>query len=234
MKNALKDACKNAAMFGMHFKEIDITSSTLRTISAADENEDENDSEQLFEDSPRNSLNASHSKSNEPTDISKFVQLTDSDGTVKEVKKSTFIWMLTNTKGKLSTDRLKRVQGNSSCSGQPKKKKKRQKTSSESSGKYNGQFLFKFEDLECHTWAIFGINNENYQHIESEIEIGACIIGIVLGFKTIGEKGKVIQYKLNYAPTPISKKFKTNVQVLRTKWHFDSYSNEKENISPYR
>lgn len=49
-----------------------------------------------------------------------FIEVKYPDGTIANVKKSTFVWKLLENNGKLSSDRLKRVQGSET---EPKRKK---------------------------------------------------------------------------------------------------------------
>lgn len=53
------------------------------------------------------------------TEHSPFVYVQNEDGTLKEIRKSTMVWLLTESKEKLSADRLKRVQTTSN----PKRQK---------------------------------------------------------------------------------------------------------------
>lgn len=43
-------------------------------------------------------------------DAENFVEIIDPDGSKRKIRKSTFVWLLMESKDKLSSDRLKRVQ----------------------------------------------------------------------------------------------------------------------------
>lgn len=65
-----------------------------------------------FQDNePANEL---HTESNDLTSastsvIEPFIEIQNEDGTTTKIRKSTFVWLLTESKGKLSSDRLKRL-----------------------------------------------------------------------------------------------------------------------------
>lgn len=146
----------------------------------------------------------------------RFIEVISSDGTTSLMRKSTFLWNMIENKDKLSSDRLKRVQMSSNSSASQRKKKKSDNLL------YEGQILFKFKVIEVGEWVLFKTNDDS-QHLTREtinvqnLEIffgNFCLIGIVLGFKSIGDKGQSVQYKFRHAPTPISEDYKINLSVL--------------------
>lgn len=160
-----------------------------------------------------------------------FIEIINPDGTVTNVRKSTFVWKLLENNGKLSSDRLKRVQGPSN-STEPKRKQ--QKPSSAftepSTEPRKEKILFKATDLEVGEWAIFKINYEsviNRQNPKQFLE-EKCLIGIILGFKSFNEKGKMIQYKNRNARTIFNKEYKLNLLVLGA-WYM---CNENGSLTP--
>lgn len=149
-----------------------------------------------------------------------FIEVINSDGSISNIRKSTFVWKLLENNGKLSNDRLKRVRGasNSLEPHQKKQKKSNASTSKES----DNEILFKSTDIQVGDWALFKMTDEseiqaeiNHQNSKQFLEEN-CLFGHILGFKTIGQKGKMIQYKYRYAKTPFSQDYKVqaSVQVL--------------------
>lgn len=155
---------------------------------------------------------------NNQTERKNFVEIIYPDGTVRNMRKSTFVWQLLDNNKKLSSDRLKRVQGSSNIT---EPKKKQQKTASASTEhRKEDQISFKATDIEIGEWAIFKINDEFIisQQNSKEFLKENCLFGIILGFKSIGSKGRPIQYKKNSAKTPCNEEYQLNLQVLGA-WH---------------
>lgn len=146
-----------------------------------------------------------------------FIEVNNEDGTISHMRKSTFIWKLEKNHGKLSSDRLRRVQGTKS----PKRKRKRTSKFFMNIGDL-GQEQLLFEDtyMEVGEWAIFKINYEDTINSgnSNQFLTSNCLVGIILGFKDFGEKGQMIQYRFKHAKTPINTEFDTNLQVLSA-WH---------------
>lgn len=181
--------------------------------------EDENPSESIYEQfdiefNERITEEQSECRYNQ-SEKNGFIEIINSDGSISNVRKSTFVWSLLENKSKLSSDRLKRVQGPSSNT-EPKRKK--QKTvDSEASKKNSEQIIFKATDIEVGEWAVFKVNDENLDKndvINCQFIEKNCLVGIILGFKNIGERGQGIQYKYRHAKTPLDGDFKSNLQVL--------------------
>lgn len=90
--------------------------------------------------------------------------------------------MLCDTKGTLSSDRLKRVQG---CTESSAKRIKRSLTS---------ENISKIEQLRIGEWAIFILDDEGELEGEQEKEqsfMKNCLIGIVVGFKFVTKIKKI-------------------------------------------
>lgn len=207
MKRAQCDALKNAAQFGMHFNENDIKTCELqvRVHQNLDQNEEtiiDEDCSDLFEQF------AEFDECRHVNEEDKFVEVIDPDGSTRNLRKSTLVWLLCDSRDKLSSDRLKRVQSSSGNSGTKSKRFK------PNSSAVLGVSLpiFKAEELEIGEWAIF---QHPYSHSKGRCEVSDVtghdfmeqfIIGIVVGFrlatrKKSGEMKHQKQYKLKFAPT---------------------------------
>lgn len=154
-----------------------------------------------------------------------FVEVVDPDGTITKMRKSTFVWKLLENNGiKMSSDRRHRVKESS----EPKRKK--QKKSMDINAPGEEQILFKSTNIQIGEWAVFKINDEypiNCQDAE-QILVKNCLFGIILGFKYINEKGRVVQHKSRYAKTLFNEEQMLNLQVLGI-WYI---CNENRTLTP--
>lgn len=171
-------------------------------------------SAQILIDASKTGANPGDNRSrndNNLNDKKNYVEVIQPDGTITNVRKSTLIWKLSQNVGKLSSDRLKRVQG-SSTSLQPARKK--QKTHTESN--QEDQILLKDSVVMIGEWAIFKINEESEVSLQSSAPLlqGNFLIGLILGFKKINMSGRITQYKKPLVETPCNKEYKINLQVL--------------------
>lgn len=147
-----------------------------------------------------------------------FIEIINSDGTVTRIRKSTFIWQLSENKGKLSSDRLKRVQQASKTQGTETKRKRKRTLNSPIFTEPNQeeQILYKATDIEVGDWVLFKVNEKavvNYQDLKDFLKKD-CLVGLILGFKTVGANGHMIQYKYKQAKTPFHTDYNLNVRVL--------------------
>lgn len=217
--NALQDAAK----FGIHLKIDDIIrcelkKGTIKKKKAEFENpngipdrmhEDNDVSNQLPSHLHCSNLRNYYCDSSTELD-NRFVQMVDENGSTKTVLKSSLIWILSETKGVLSNDRLKRVQchGNNSEKN-PKKRKKGIDNNFEEKRKKNNEHPTIYEELEIGDWCFF--------------EYGECIVfGSVIGFryamaKTLKEK----TYTLNYAKVKSNEDNLKEIEVLASWYRYD-------------
>lgn len=108
---------------------------------------------------------------------SRFAIVTCLSGNEKIVRKSSIVWLLTNTKNKLSSDRLLRVQENEI-------KRKRAHVIEDDE-------LMVLDEINVNEWCIF----------KSEINNCILILGLVLNFKYLsGNTNRQKQYSREYAP----------------------------------
>lgn len=148
----------------------------------------------------------------------RFVQVFDEDGSTKTVLKSSLVWVLTETKGVLSKDRLRRVQGQN---GIPTKRIRNTKNIVEiqpqSKRNKRPKGVLVKEEVQVGDWCFFERYAETLEPRKTDEHI---VYGALLAFKYInGSTEKEKQYTLDFAP--ISSEETTNergVEVLAT-WY---------------
>lgn len=212
MKNAQSEALKYAVSLGIKMKAADVISCELLhhkadQISDVIENESEESSLDDDEDLDANACSTSS------LSHSKFIDIQDEDGSVKTIKKSTFIWMLTESKGKLSSDRLKRVQETNDSDV------KRRKLHRYSRNRANDIQLMKSDEASIGNWCFFKRLSSvpSVELLSEENILENCMIGCIVGFRclplsisnenlnasylTKNEKRKSKTYSSDFAPT---------------------------------
>lgn len=227
MEKARNDALEDARKFGMKFETSDVASCPLRTTevdSARDSEsefflEEDDHDEDLFDDS-------------EEEYISKTVQIENDDGTLKDIRKSTLVWLLTESKGKLSSDRLKRVQTTI-----PENNPKRRRFDSESPRNLAQSSMpcRKMMEIEIGQWCIFEHISENTNGTEHCPNILDMVsIGYVADFKYIKQNRRQEEleedarqrpkqrqiYNLDYVE--ISKKSSEKMEALGSWYRLDT------------
>lgn len=144
---------------------------------------------------------------------SKYIQICDLDGTMKIVLKSSIVSLLANSPGKLSNDRLKRVQETPL-----QKTAKRQKTLRNDIP----QNLVKCSQLYIGDWCVFKFDPEMFSTINlPENTLENLLVGVVLGFEFVdGNTEKEKQYHIDVATVTDEKsdKIRDDLNVLSS-WH---------------
>lgn len=143
---------------------------------------------------------------------SRFTKITDENGDTKIVRKSSLVWLLSNSnKEKLSNDRLHRVQ-NKPGNGH------RQLNSKSKIPTYGtGRLLYISDELCLGEWAFFE-NPIVTKRSKKNYGIENYLVGAVMGF--IHSNGKTAierQYSWNFASVS-----KENIQVMATWYHLQS------------
>lgn len=135
----------------------------------------------------------------------------------KTVRKSSLMWLLTESKQKLSSDRLQRVQSNSQTS--LKKKSVRRKLEFvDVSRKVN--VTMKMTEIQIGDWCIFNNIPSNLPTDETEF-----IFGNILSFRYIkGRTHKDKQFSLDFAPIS-HKNNQRGVEVFATWYRIDCNAN---------
>lgn len=196
------------------------------------------DEEDLFLERTEN-INLRDFNVDELDESSKYVQISNPDGTTKIVLKSSLIWLLSDSPGKLSNDRLKRVQ-----TTPLQKTTKRQKTHTN----IPVRNVSENEEIFIGDWCVFQFDPNLMPFIElpQENVIENKLIGSVLGFKYIdGQTEKAKQFHCDSAILIYdkTKRICDDLNVLST-WYFigdndslislDVKSNFHLNIKDYK
>lgn len=227
VEEAQKNAFEKAAQFGMILTANDIASTEISINETSPADDDENRCDSDDEEVDIVEKNARENTSDDMA-LSPFLHLTDSDGTTRKVRKSTFIWMHSEHKDKLSSDRLKRVQGTSSSLVGPNSKR-RKITSSGVSAQLLGSEpnLVKSNEIMIGDWVLFDLqstmeNDINSFALKNELaEQNGILIGLIIGFRCIDEKNtrknKSKQHKVDF----VSVKDQTSSENQNKKkyWH---------------
>lgn len=206
MENARKTAIEKAAQFGIYFTANEITLTELQFRQVADISiENESELEFVEESTLANELE----RNTQDNTAELFVDVVDADGSTRKIRKSTLIWMLSERNEKLSSDRLKRVQGSTDAKLTKKFKSNLWGESSNSSGN-----ILKSDELKIGEWALFKINEESIPTSSRDViaRINGHLIGTVLGFRYIDANSSK-QFKVNYVST-VGQEENKNIGIL--------------------
>lgn len=214
MNKALVDALAQAEKLGIRLAQEDITNCEINTNdNLLDEILEEPDEDEFNINDPDE-----HTDNDSTAESHRNIEVWDIDGSVKIIPKSTLIWMLTESKDRLSSDRLKRVQGSAS---KPSSKRIKLEQPNKLS---TVPTLFKSDQLKISEWAIFKADN-----IQNDSGIRDYKIGLITGFKIFEKKfsakGRWKQYKSHYVPINTEKN-QTISKKLRLELGFDTSPNE--------
>lgn len=205
---ARRDALERASGFGMNFNVSDIM-----TCEANLKNESFVDDMENFDDEDEFEINVQQEEENKNTaESNSYVEVIDANGSTEIVPKSTLVWMLSDSIEKLSSDRQKRVQTRAEGSSSSSHNKKL---------KPNNLFddhkkLHRLDELKIGDWAVF-IAHESEPHTEQSVEQQAeqtLLLGIVLGFRYINDKKRIIRCKSDYVSTTASPTEKLTIESL--------------------
>lgn len=234
IKSALDDAVQITSKFGMNFDQNNIPKCRSRmphvarhnfksndgsesdtTASASDDELDDGYAESIMNRTEELNLRTYNDAINDEvllSENSKYIKLNESDGSSKVVLKSSIVWLLSESRDKLSSDRLKRVQGT-----QPQKIKiKRQKISQNT----EADAFFKSDEICIGDWCVFRLDNTSSNTckpnitLPAESAIGNVLIGSVLAFRfCTGKTEKDRQYHHDFVKIETQ-----NIEVLST-WY---------------
>lgn len=220
---ALSDAVECAAQFGMKCDQIHLHTCQLKNTThipqtkSREENvpttdQDNEELENMFHNRTEK-INLKEFNVENFDENSKYIQICDLDGTMKIVLKSSIVSLLANSPGKLSNDRLKRVQETPL-----QKTAKRQKTLRNDIP----QNLVKCSQLYIGDWCVFKFDPEMFSTINlPENTLENLLVGVVLGFEFVdGNTEKEKQYHIDVATVTDEKsdKIRDDLNVLSS-WH---------------
>lgn len=117
---------------------------------------------------------------------SKYALVVNPDGSTKSVLKSTIVWLLTESKGTLSSDRLKRVRSYAGTSNENQQKRRNRNVN-----QLSFNLLIKSDEISVGEWCIFQLlqdKNLNFDELSEQYVVQNCVIGAIAGFKF--EEGK--------------------------------------------
>lgn len=217
MQRAREDAIKDAISFRM---QVDIGEIRATKLSPVDINTREEIHNEHAEDSGDDDVD--HSSTLECSSLPDFsgeivnidnsgsyVKVPCNNGKTKVLRKSHLVWLLTDSKEGLSSDRLKRVQGHDTKNSVARQLQfKRSQTPSG---------IIEEKEIQIGNWCIF-INDDSRRCNEK------FLYGSVLGFQYIGGKTwKEKKYTWDYAlvkPDPKSKNPNRGINVLALWYSF--------------
>lgn len=124
------------------------------------------------------------------------------DGTTRTVRKSTFIWEQIIEKDKLSSDRLKRVQGSSRSilGSNAKRQKLTPSSSSETNDPIPDGNIIILDEIAIGDWILFDLKNDQIpSNFKDEVDkLNGHLLGLVTGFRYREGKKRTTQYKTNF------------------------------------
>lgn len=132
---------------------------------------------------------------------SKFIEVCQPDGTNKIVLKSSIVWLLTNSTEKLSSDRLKRVQGTHPHKLENIKRSRQDPRLNCNLSIPDEHIFFKSDKIYIGDWCVFGFDRDSNPNtcIPEENAIENILVGSIIAFKyTLGSTEKEKQYHLEF------------------------------------
>lgn len=220
LQRARDNAISEAFIFGMDIVELDILhceikKTEIRAISTAEvvlNDQTSNLSQDLgisritesecFPCSSLKNYSSSNLEISSQSDVDKrYLVLVDEDGQSRTVLKSSIVWLLTESKKKLSNDRLRRVQS----SNPPTKKRAELNDLQDQSSKRAKLNIYNADNVHIGDWCLFFQENVIDQNTQQYIRnIENVIIGSLLGFRKADAKNeKDSAYLLDSAPTSL-------------------------------
>lgn len=206
MLNARSNAIRKAAEFGMHVSETDITNTELQ-FSRQNQAEEIIALFQMFEEEENLDEETSQVETTQSTstqidsepDPDFTMSIADEDGTIRTVRKSTFLWMMSESKHKLSSDRTKRWQEIGQSSAPTSKKFKPNTVTGDEPN------IMQKEKLRIGDWSIFDIENAIIPNNFKPDGQKGYFIANIIGFRYQKDDSRTLpgsqQYKAGYLLT---------------------------------
>lgn len=192
-------ALQEAALFGMVFVADDIKTPQMKSRMKKVETPSESESESNSDDE---TLEICDQQSLEVEAASSSLVFIQPDGTTRTVRKSTFIWEQIIEKDKLSSDRLKRVQGSSRSilGSNAKRQKLTPSSSSETNDPIPDGNIIILDEIAIGDWILFDLKNDQIpSNFKDEVDkLNGHLLGLVTGFRYREGKKRTTQYKTNF------------------------------------
>lgn len=186
---ARNDSLASASEFGIHMTSSDITKCELVVTSH----------EVYIDNAPTEILTDDSDIDSEQNVQTAYINIENEDGTTNLMKKTELLWALTDSKGRLSSDRLKRVQEMSRVDNI----KRRRLLPGE---QYDETLVVQSSEIHIGEWCFFRLDGDEEVQLASDKDVMKyCVLGNILGFKCIGNdnEGKGARkrkaYRLDYA-----------------------------------
>lgn len=221
LMEAQKDAIESAKSFGLYFEsiedcvqhcQINILDPKGKKLHSSSDNASASTSvgslqtpevvtqETSVEDASEDDSQPIDSEvDSESTANRNIVEVKSEDGSSKWIKKSTLVWLLTDSKGKLSSDRLKRVQEMTSCGDTDyiNQLAKRRRIMSKSTGEVKEVEVIKADEAAVGDWCFFKFNanigsseSEECEELSDNDVLKYCVLGNILSFRLKTDDGK--------------------------------------------
>lgn len=187
MVTAYENAIKKATQFDMKVQFEDALYSDIIDIHLKNSTTRKRKFEEIYLEEGRNDDlidKTNYSDYNEDIEESTpFIEIENTNGTKKKIRKSTYVWYLTDFNEKLGNDRLKRVQTSSNKTSCKRRLNFDRPTQSKN--------ISNVSEIQIGDWCIFKNNKTNPE----------LILGVAVGFKYInGANEKEKQYTWDFAP----------------------------------
>lgn len=184
-------------------------------IDSIDE-EENNEATPFFEVS--NNDNISSDENDDNLENTAFVKMSDENGNQKRIRKSHYVWLLTDSKSFLSSDRLQRVKN----AGSKQKRSACRRLEFNKTRNILNHNIEKMDQLQIGDWSIFCLSeSSNYNHTNKK----KYVVGNVLSFKYIhgkNEKDKVYTWDfVSFAPKSQIENEK-EIEILGSWFEIDS------------
>lgn len=225
INKAMNGAIQDVKLFGINVEQNQIECCKIKKITTSISKHREDELDDLLEsdtDSTEPSLQHVHEQREKPNS---FVNITLENGTTKTIRKSTYLWTLTDSKPHLSSDRLKRVQQSKNKSeNQMKRSHRRLVFRKEVTPNQNESILTLCKNMEIQIgdWCIFEADKD---------DVKVFVLGNALSFKYIeGRTAKDKKYSYDFAPIIPPKNIKPRGIEVSASW----FSIEMDtNLAPF-
>lgn len=150
------------------------------------------------------------------TNTSSCIEITLENGTTKRIRKSTYLWTLTDSAKHLSNDRLRRVQETNDSTSRKAKRQLVFKKEVAPNQREHVLTLSKYDEIQIGDWSVFTFVKESKN---------VFVLGNIIAFKYIkGRTAKERQYSWEFAPVKPPKDVKNprGIQVLATWFEISS------------